>query len=417
MPTITARLLPLSYLLVATFPSCAQDEPFSTPTFDRIDLQANKLIFKGDSTTFTAFHERLDELLLHGKGNIDVLHVGGSHVQADMWSAQLRHRLQTMVPGVRGGRGFVFPYNMAKSNNPYWYNPEFTGTWTSAKNVVRSDSSSLGLSGYAVTTRDSLTTLRITFRGTQYPGYVSDRVRIYHRMDSSFAVNAFTSDPAVLITCTPRQAEGFTEFRFSRPLDTLQFRFTKEDPAQKRFTLYGIDLRNGDPGITLSAVGVNGASTGSWVRCDRFVQELATLPPHLVILSIGINDAHDTDFDAKAFERNYDELIRRIKATSPNAAIVLTTNNDSYIRRKVNNRNATAVRASMLRLSATHGVAVWDLFTVMGGAGSMRHWQAAGLAKKDRIHFTREGYVMLGDLLFTALMEHYAAHLSTAQNR
>jgi hypothetical protein len=40
-----------------------------------------------------------------------------------MWSMELRSRLQNVVPGVRGGRGFIFPYNMAKTNNPYWYNP------------------------------------------------------------------------------------------------------------------------------------------------------------------------------------------------------------------------------------------------------------------------------------------------------
>jgi hypothetical protein len=47
----------------------------------------------------------------------------------------------------------------------------------------------------------------------------------------------------------------------------------------------------------------------------------------------------------------------------------------------------------------------------MGGLGSMAKWEKGGLAQKDRIHFTRPGYLLLGDLLFGALMDAYAAHL------
>jgi hypothetical protein len=61
----------------------------------------------------------------------------------------------------------------------------------------------------------------------------------------------------------------------------------------------------------------------------------------------------------------------------------------------------------MMRLAAKHGCAVWDTFGVMGGQTSIARWEEAGLAKKDRIHLTRPGYVALGDLLFSAMMEAY----------
>ena len=41
----------------------------------------------------------------------------------------------------------------------------------------------------------------------------------------------------------------------------------------------------------------------------------------------------------------------------------------------------------------------------------MKKWEAAGLAKRDKIHFTDEGYVILGDLLYNALMAKYIEHL------
>ena len=61
----------------------------------------------------------------------------------------------------------------------------------------------------------------------------------------------------------------------------------------------------------------------------------------------------------------------------------------------------------MLDLSAEYGCAVWDTYNVMGGSGSIAAWQAAGVARPDRIHFDREGYVLLGDMMFSSIMESY----------
>ena len=39
----------------------------------------------------------------------------------------------------------------------------------------------------------------------------------------------------------------------------------------------------------------------------------------------------------------------------------------------------------------------------MGGLKSMEKWQAAGLAQRDKVHLTRAGYLLLGDMLYEAL--------------
>ena len=408
------RLIPVLALL-AHGTLFAQDNPLRTPERPFLGMVANHIVFKGDSSTWEGYHQKLDRLVFDGTGQVNIVHIGGSHVQADMWSMELRHRMQTMVPGVRAGRGFVFPYNMAKSNNPWWYNPEYTGIWTGLRNVVRADSSTLGIAGISTTTRDTLTTLKISFRGEVYPGYTFDGAKVLHRMDSSYAVYAWCEDSTVNISREVNKEGRFTQFNFDRPLDTLRLRVVRTDTNQRQFTLNGIILENKDPGIFLHASGVNGASTTNWLRCQRFTDELSYLKPDLVILSIGINDAHDPDFDAARYESNYRELIRRVRAVNPKAAILLTTNTDSYMKRRYPNLNAEAVRNVMLRLSASEGVGMWDTFGVMGGQGSVRMWENADLAKSDRIHMTREGYALLGDLLFSAMMEKYGEHIKRTQ--
>lgn len=418
--TIQFALLLPGWMLAQA--ACGQDNPLRVPEKPFIGYAANRIDFQGDSSAWERYHAKLDKLVFEGTGQVNIVHFGGSHIQADMWSMEMRHRMQTMVPGVRAGRGFIFPYNMVKSNNPYWYNPEYTGKWTGVRNVTRNDTTTLGISGVSATTRDTLTTLKISFRGDAYPGYTFDRIKVLHRMDSSFMVDAWSPDSSLRITKKTFPSEGYTEFAFDRQVDTLRLRFQRSiladgspDSTQSHFTLRGILLGNEDPGIIYHANGINGASTTSWLRCQRFTEELAMLTPDLVIFSIGINDAHDPDFDAAKYERNYAELISRVREASPGAAILLTTNTDSFLKRRIPNKNAETVRQVMMQLSASHGVGVWDCFGVMGGLGSIRSWQKAGLAQPDRVHFNRAGYTLLGDLLFSAMTDAYGAHVKKDQ--
>ncbi len=402
----------VSLVLALTQSAAAQRNPLVLPELSVVDTSANALLFPGDRSAWDRYHDKLDELFFEGTGQIHIAHFGGSHIQADMWSMELRNRLQNAAPGVRGGRGFIFPYTMANTNNPYWYHPQHTGQWTSEKNLVRADTASLGIAGYSVTTRDTLTTLKVSFRGDVYTGYTFNRVKVMHRMDSSYTVLAWSPDSLVNMEHTVNTKGGYTEIEYDRYVDTLYLRFQRTSPDQRQFTLYGITLESDDPGFFYHACGVNGASTTSWLRCQRFTQELAVVKPDLVVFSIGINDAHDPDFSAARYERNYSELIARTLKASHGAAILLTTNTDSYIKKRYPNKNGAAVREVMMRLAKEHGCAVWDTFSVMGGQTSIARWQDAGLAKPDRIHLTRAGYTALGDLLFSAMMEAYGDHLN-----
>ena len=52
----------------------------------------------------------------------------------------------------------------------------------------------------------------------------------------------------------------------------------------------------------------------------------------------------------------------------------------------------------------------WDTRERMGGTGSMRDWQLAGLGQNDRVHFTGIGYRRLSSMLFGDLMQFYEAY-------
>jgi len=69
--------------------------------------------------------------------------------------------------------------------------------------------------------------------------------------------------------------------------------------------------------------------------------------------------------------------------------------------------NIDMVVEAQRRAAAATGCAFWDLRAKMGGKGSMRQWVLAGMAGYDHVHFTSNGYRMLGDAVFRDLMSQY----------
>ncbi len=328
------RKLPLALLLLLMFlgissSTWGQDYPYEVEQFDFVQYDQNHLQFPGSEERFENLYGRIDSLLFLGQGQINVVHVGGSHIQADMWSDRMRQRLQTFYPGNRGSRGLIFPFRMAKTNNPANYKAEFTGSWTGCRCVQRDRGCTFGLTGINVTTQDTLTTIHLYFRGENSGSYSFDRVRVFHDLGpDSYTIKV--ANDSVIYTQETNEAEGYTRFQMGEFLTELRLEIRKTDSLQNHFTLYGIALESEDPGFIYHAIGVNGAATVSYKRCQLWEQHLRAIQPDLVIFSIGINDANGPNFDAGYYERNYDELVRRVYAANPEAAILFTTNNDSY---------------------------------------------------------------------------------------
>lgn len=389
-----------------------QDYPYAVERYPFLHLDKNQLTLPGSPDALAKLFAKFDQILFQGVGQAHIVQIGGSHIQADMWSDRMRQRLQHFFPGTEATRGLLFPYSMARTNNPYNFLPEYTGLWEACRSVQWNRTCDLGLTGLSATTRDSICRIKVSFRGSGYPQYEFDRVRVFHDLDST-AYSVRVINPGVTSTVEPMPALGCTRFVMGTFQNAVELEIRKTAPYQDHFTLHGISLESDDPGFVYHSMGVNGAATRSWVRCNLMEQHLRALQPDLVVFSVGINDANTTEFNSELYERNYDSLVARVYRAAPDAAIMFTTNNDSYYQKKYPNKNAEKVRASMLKLAKKHDAVVWDLFEVMGGLGVIKEWIAAGLANSDKIHLLKPGYQLVADLMFSALMEAYEQHLRT----
>jgi len=402
------RLCLLALLLAGTRAVWGQSNPLFQVAPDFVDLTRNHIACPEDGRGWAALRQKVENLLVDGTGQVHVVHVGGSHVQADLWSNQLRARLQQLAPGLRAARGLVFPHSLAGSDNSPFLWIKALGQWEALDREQGRDTLGIGLAGRAVTTRDGQAELMLALR-EDGRGLVDrmgfTRARVLHRGDSSRVVEAWSPDSALHIAALRDSLRGVSTFLFSHETDTLRLRLQPADSTRDRFTLHGVVLETDEPGFVLHSAGVNGSDTAQALARPRLVDDLALLRPDLVVLSLGINDAHGPDFDAPRFRANYEALIARVWEAAPGCAILLTTNTDSCRKRKRPNANGLLVRGIMEELSRTYGVGLWDALGVMGGLGSIREWRKAELAQRDLVHLNKAGYRLLGDLLASALLE------------
>lgn len=380
------------------------DFPIETVRFPFINYAKNNIEIFGDSSGFKPFFSKFDSILMYGNPKLSIVHLGGSHIQADMYTQQLRRRFEEFQPGISGDRGFIFPYKIAQTNNPFNYKVFYTGSWTTCKNVDKNDSCLLGMAGISITTADRYSSVKIILNSDPALYYTFNRLKVFHPDDKNqFEVNIRSQN------CTGKirsEKMGFTEFCFDTSLDSVEIVFEQTDSLQNKFELQGFDFESDNiGGIQYNCLGVNGAKINSFLRCQLFAPQLASLHPDLVILSFGTNDGYTLRFDKNAFKNEYTGLFKLIKDVAPGAAVLITVPNDSYIYGKYANKNTEEIKNIIFEIALENGLAVWDFYSVMGGFGSSLLWYKQGLMAEDKIHFNKAGYSLNGDLLFSAFIK------------
>ena len=412
-------MLPLfafgQYPTLCTNDSLSAVEQEIARNYPFVEVQCNQFQFFGtESPNWLHLNESLTQMIETGEGKLNFYHIGGSHLQADIYSHDFRTFLQSNWPGLSGERGLVFPYSLAHTNNPTNYNFSSPNTWKGFRSVnQRPEDFDYGLSGAAISCADSLVIINFKhLRTLVKPPF--DRLRIYHNT-GEFPYELNFGDQELLVTNLTHFPEmGYTEIRFSDHLDSLDLLFVKKSATPFTMELFGFEFLNDLPGITYTAIGINGASLPTYLANANFSRDLQLRAPDLFIFSVGTNDAHCSyeAFDPQVYKANLEMMILQVLQSNPNCAILLTVPNDDYYMRKYPNRNTARQRDVIFQLAAQYQMAVWDFYGIMGELGSSKTWKNYGLMQADYVHFTGTGYHLKG----TLLIEAFQKNLTSLQN-
>jgi len=411
----------LGFIIATNLMLCnGQDGAVNIEQYPFVNYSLNKVQFFRDSLDFYGFYRKLDHLVTTGKGKINIVHFGGSHVQADVWTNRMRENFNQFINQKQAARGWVYPFKVGHpktNNNPSNYSFTSTGKWEGCRAISSSCNGNLGMNAAQTTTYDSGSTFTLNLIQTGKTEYLFDRIKVfYDQHHQSYEIGL--DSPYIAKQVIVNKIGGYTEFIFEQPMKQVTFKCLKTDSLQNIFTLFGLFCDLDAPGINYNAIGANGASIPTYLKCNLLAQQLEAIKPDLIIFSVGINDAFSPDFSQLGYERNYQQWIAIIKKVAPNAAILFTTNTDSYKKGKkgkfYQNITGLEVKSAMRNLSYQYNTGVWDLFSVMGGLGSMEFWARSGMASnKDRVHMSNSGYRLLGDLMFNAFIWKYEDYLKS----
>ncbi len=468
-------ILTLFSTLTILINSFAQTYPLmrQLPHYDCVNYDANKLILKGDSNKLSTFFAKLDSLALWGNTKINIVHIGGSHIQAGVFPNRMRMNFSNIQPGFGGERGAIFPYSAARTNNPKNFEINYSGEWKRCQNSRPPVTETLGIMGYSISTNDINSSITFNLNPTDFGsnwkfnklrllatigdkdlmpilivdndtipsvyedstfvfylnnfaengtialGKAADFDRLYDKYNAKLSDELIESDST--LNFINQNSKNFDSQISNQNSDSLEIGLESDNiqnPTEEycttntdwKFSIMGLLPENNFNGITYHSMGVNGASLPSWLRCEKFEQQMTFIKPDLAIMAVGVNDANVTsgNFSKELFKTRYNQLLQKIYAVNPNCAVIFITNNDCVVRvgrRSYGlNKNTALVQQAMHELAEQHNGAVWDLYEIMGGFGSISVWNEVGLANKDRVHFLVPGYNLLGDMLYNAII-------------
>ena len=375
------------------------------PLHEFINWDANVIKFADSSEAFQKLYKRIHKVSKGEEDKIHIFHIGGSHIQADLYTHKLRSYLQFMSPSAKSQRGFVFPYHIAKTNNPLNYRVEYDGEWEGYRCSKR-DSVAWGLSGITAKFKGEVSNIKVKANHKNYRDnvYQFNKLRIFYDNwgDEDYVIKF--SDPIKILSQTENKKAHFKEFQFDKNLDSVSFSIERiHNTPNSEFLMMGLELMNDDSGIEYTSIGVNGASFKRFDRCVFFEEQLKLYKPDLFIISLGTNDTYTTNFNSESYRNYYKKMMDLVLKINPEAAILLTVPNDSYYRRKYPNPFTKKARAVIYDLSKTYNMAVWDLYDIMGGLNSSQDWYENDLMAKDKVHFSIIGYSFKADIMLEAL--------------
>ncbi len=325
-----------------------------------------------------------------------VFHYGGSHIQAEMPTTVARENL-TQIFG-DGGRGMIFPYNIANTYSSVNYSIKYTGKWKYGKSFQFPAPIPLGVCGMAVHARD--TTANVIFKFKNAIQQNEYELKLLMNVDSLTPNFKLRIDSSTFFINEKSIKENLN---YSGAINEISIELMEHDTTFQ-FSFYGIDIETKkQTGIVYHSLGVGAAPFRSILNIENLVKHAVILKPDLVILDFGTNDILFKNAIDEKLGEQIEKSIELFRKINPDILIVLTSTQDLFYKKKFITAGIS-FRNMIDSLAKKNDCLFWNWYDLSGGFGTIKTWNELGYAKKDGIHLTHDGYKLKGKLLFQSIM-------------
>jgi len=402
-------------LLLSVLPDLTQAQDtiafsFRKYGFEKID--ENEIV---NAESLSDFFERLYQLHKGVNGQVSMMQIGDSHIQADFLSGTIRQNLHRDFGNA--GRGLIVPGRVAHTNEPFNINTSSNTNWEAKRVVFPDQPLPIGIGGITIQTKQADAKLVIKTQNAPSPmDYRFNTFTLFFQKDfTSFNIavkDSIAHDIAYIGPYTFEQYPNISRVMLPFATNQITLQTLQPLPEQNQFTLFGISLENGKNGVLFHSIGVNGAKFKHYNVARHFMEQSAVLKPEVFVISLGTNESLDYPYTDPQLFNYIDQLVESLRLRNPNAKFILTVPPDHYRKKTRRNPGLNIIRDTIIRYAQQKNLAYWDLFVAGGGEHSADLYKKYNLIQRDGVHFTKEGYELQGNLFYAALIKAYNTYVS-----
>lgn len=366
------------------------------------------------------FYTKLKKIKTNGE-TVSILQLGDSHMQMGYFTDEMRNHFSSQFG--MSSIGNIFPYPIASYKPFYIKTKVLSGIWEGRNHLKPEDDFKFGFTGFAIKTVSKSASLEIMPRKYQNEIVTGNQVTIYFSGDDASTIELTASNtvkdstlllkPAkIIFNPNSEEKKGWKKivFNFDSQINKMVLT-VNQSKALAAFYINGVFLNNTEKGgIVYNNCGVGGAQFSSLCNNSSFsISQIKDLNPDLILFSYGSNESYTKSFTYDNYIQMVRKYITTLKEQLPNTTILLTSPPDT----RSNDRypiNTKPIGLVFNAIANEQALSYWDMTTQMGGDGSLFKWLKMGLAAKDKLHFTKQGYALQADLLLEALFTSYNSY-------
>jgi lysophospholipase L1-like esterase len=346
----------------------------------------------------------------HAHEDVRIVQFGDSHTAADFETGPMRRALQARFGD--GGRGFV------QIGKPWkWYVQEglhvvgMSG-WSAARSkpsrTVAATDGQYGLLGVSIESSK-----RGARAWTAVAAPTSKLELAFLEQPNGGSLDLFVDGArtARINTRAKEMTSGYQSIELADEPHQIEIQALGDGAVR----VFGMTLDRAQVGLTLDALGINGARVGNLLAWSEphMAEQLRHRAPDLVVLAYGTNETSD-DTPISTYERQLVDVLGRVARAVPSASCLLLGPPDRAI--LVDGEWVTIPRlydivAAQRRIAEAARCAYYSQLDAMGGPGSIATWalEEKPRALGDRVHLSRVGYTQLGVEVAGDVIRAYAA--------
>lgn len=339
-----------------------------------------------------------------------ILQIGDSHTAADLFTGEVRDRLQARY----GAGGLFLPPGIPKAGVQ---SAEFTikadDAWNYEAMASTDEPNHFWLSGYTATARAADARVVFTARSNQAfdsidvsflknPGGGQANIVLDGNVVDRVALDGRPGDPLIKRLLPPGKVGSFK---------TLEIVTTSGGPVE----LSGIFVDQRQSGVSYLSVGFPGARVTVLKRMapTNLADDMARLDPDMVVLAFGTNEGFDDNLDAAEYQRTLEDIVNSLIMGKPNRKVVIigpppgARKQDSCkdVRTACGSPpisgacwaqppKLAAVRSAEAAVAKKVGAIFWDWSSVLPTACDLEQGRLGDppIFGPDRVHMTGRGY-------------------------